>query len=263
MLNPFSSTALRGREAMVFAASQGLGEAAARQLAAMGADVLLLARSTDRLEQVATAITDEFGVEAATETLDITDDVTLSKCLDQHLNTDILVTNCGGPPVAPFEQLPLEEWDKAYRMIVRSAVLATQKLVPGMADRGWGRVVMIASSVVVDPMRNFSISNALRKSLKGLVESLAEEYASRGVAANLVCPGLTDTARVQSLVDSLKKGTGAEREAVIAKMTQPIACGRMAHPEEIAAAVGYLASDAAGFIQGQALLIDGGQAVNP
>ena len=143
MKNVFTADALKGRKALVFGASRGLGLAAAEQLAAMGADVVLLARSEERLHTAAEALMERYGVQATSEVADLTDEAGLAAALSRHVDTDILVTNCGGPPLGPFTETPLEEWDRAYRQIVRAVVQATQALLPHMAGRGFGRVVMI------------------------------------------------------------------------------------------------------------------------
>lgn len=258
MKQTFASDALSGRKALVFAASQGLGRTSAELLAAMGAEVVIIARSAARLQQVAQAIETATGRPVQTECVDMQDAAALTAMLARHHDTDILVTNCGGPPVAPFESLALGAWDEAYQMIVRSVVLACQTLVPAMAQRGWGRVVMITSSTVVDPLRHFALSNALRKSLLGVAESLAQEYAVRGVTANLVCPGLARTARMEALVAATAARTGQDEATVLNAMLAGIPTRRMAEPEEIAAAVAFLCSEAGGFVQAQALVVDGG-----
>ena len=257
-MKTFADHALSGRKALVFAASQGLGKAAAEMLAGMGASVVIMARSAQALQQVAQAISAQTGRTVLTESVDMRDAVALKAMLLRHQDADILVTNCGGPPIAPFETLDMGAWDEAYQMIVRSVVLACQTLVPAMAQRGWGRVVMITSSTVVDPLRHFALSNALRKSLLGLAESLAQEYAARGVTANLVCPGLTRTARMESLVATTAARTGKDEAAVLKEMLAGIPAKRMAEPQEIAAAVAFLCSEAASFVQAQTLVVDGG-----
>ena len=259
MLNKtFSANALAGRKAIVFAASQGLGKASAEMLAAMGAQVVLLARSTEHLAQTAQAITVQTGQVVQTECVDLQDAAALQAVLSRHQDADILVSNCGGPPIAPFEKLPLSAWDSAYQMIVRSVVLACQSLVPAMAQRGWGRVVMITSSTVVDPLPNFALSNALRKALLGVAESLAQEYAASGVTANLVCPGLTRTARMESWVATMMERTGKDEASVLQAALAGVPAKRMAEPHELAAAVAFLCSEAASFVQAQALVVDGG-----
>ncbi len=258
MQQTFANTALHGRKALVFAASQGLGKASAEMLAAMGAEVVIMARSQEHLQQAAQAIELATGRTVQTECVDMQDTDALSAMLARHQDTDILVTNCGGPPIGPFESLEIAAWDTAYQTIVRSVVLACQTLVPAMAQRGWGRVVMITSSAVIDPLRHFAISNALRKSLLGLAESLVQEYAGKGITANLVCPGLTRTARLESLITTTSTRTGQDEATVQANFVAGIPAGRLAEPEELASVVAFLCSEAAGFVQAQALLVDGG-----
>ena len=141
-------------------------------------------------------------------------------------------------------------------------MIACQILVPNMAARGWGRVVMLTSSTVFNPLFNFAISNALRKSLLGVAQSIAQEYASQGVSANLVCQGLTKTKRLQSLIQTAMTNSGDDEATVLKRMVAPLATRRLAEPQEIAALVAFLCSEQASFIQGQALLIDGGQALS-
>ena len=258
MRDLFRPDALTGRKAMVWGASSGIGLASARQLAAMGAEVVLLARSADRLAAAAEDIARAHGVHASFEAVDLTDESALAAALERHADTDILVTNCGGPPVAPFVELELTDWDDAYRQVIRAVVQATHFLVPRMAERHFGRVVMIASRTVERPLPGLAISNALRRALVGIAETIAGEYAQHNVAANLVCPGLTRTDRMRQMLKLRAERAGQPEEEVLAAMLTPIAAQRAAEPEEIATAVGYLASDAASFMQAQCLIIDGG-----
>ena len=262
MRKTFAEDALLGRKAMVMAASRGIGKAVAEQLAAMGADLVIMARSQDELQEVARQIESQTGRSVTVEVVDLLEQDTLRQVIENHQDTDILVTNCGGPPVAPFATLPLKAWDEGYHMIVRSVVIACQILVPNMAARGWGRVVMLTSSTVFNPLFNFAISNALRKSLLGVAQSIAQEYASQGVSANLVCQGLTKTKRLQSLIQTAMTNSGDDEVTVLKRMVAPLATRRLAEPQEIAALVAFLCSEQASFIQGQALLIDGGQALS-
>lgn len=263
MRNTFANDALSGRKALIFAASRGIGKAVAEKLATMGADLVILARSEADLKQVAGDIQTQTQRSVQIEAVDLLDETALRQTLQRHLDTDIIVTNCGGPTVAPFSSIGLDLWDDAYRMIVRSVVIACQELVPAMAERGWGRVVMLTSSTVVDPLRHFSLSNSLRKALLGLAQSLTQEYAAYGVSANLVCPGLTRTNRLEALITNAMNISGQDQSVVLQRMIQPIAAKRLAEPTEIAAAVAFLCSEEAGFIQAQALVVDGGQSTNP
>ncbi len=255
----FAPGALSGRKAFVWGASSGIGLAVARQLAAMGAEVVLLARSAEKLRQAAEEITAAHDVSTAVEALDLADEAALAAALERHADSDILITNCGGPPLGAFADLPLQAWDDAYRHVIRSVVQATRHLVPLMAERGFGRVVMIASRTVERPLPGLALSNALRRALVGIAETIAVEYARHNVAANLVCPGLTRTDRMRQMLKLRAEKSAMAEEEVLRGMLAPIAARRAAEPEEIAAAVAYLCTDMAGFMQAQCLIIDGGQ----
>ena len=259
MKNVFAADALKGKKALVFGASRGLGLAAVEQLAAMGADVVLLARSEERLRTASETLTARFGVQAMFEVTDLTDEAALAATLARHPDTDILVTNCGGPPLGPFMETPLAEWDRAYTQIVRAVVQATQALLPHMARRGFGRVIMIASRTVQHPLPRMSISNALRKALMGIAETIADEFGAKGITANLVCPGLTRTERMLEVAAQRAAREGRSQEDIISELLRSVAAGRPAEPWEIAAAVGFLASDAAAYVQAQCLVVDGGR----
>lgn len=254
-------TGLKGRNAMVFGASSGLGLASAQALAAEGANVILLSRNQEKLNHIAADISQRFGVESSGIAVDINNEAALADTLTQYGSVDVLVTNCGGPAVKPFAALSLDEWDQGYKSQMRSVVQACQAIVPGMAERGWGRVVMITSITVVHPFRHFALSNTIRPGLEGLAATLTQEYGARGVTANIVCPGITATDRIQTLVNQ-KVDKGASIEAAERELTAKIPAGRMGKPEELGEAVAFLASEKAGFISGQRLVIDGGQSVN-
>ncbi len=259
MRQVFAGDALKGRKALVFGASRGLGRAAAEQLAAMGAEVVLLSRSEERLCAAAEELAQQYGVKAVFEVADLTDEAALASVLARHVDTDILVTNCGGPPLGPFTETPLAEWDRAYAQIVRAVVQATQALLPPMAERGFGRVIMIASRTVKHPLPRMSITNSLRKALVGIAETIADEFGEKGITANLVCPGLTRTERMLEVAAMRAEREGRPQEEIMAELLRPIAAGRPAEPWEIAAAVGFLATEAAGYMQAQCLVVDGGR----
>lgn len=259
LLEALHGQALEGRKAMVFGASSGLGLACARTLDALGAGLVLVARDARRLDEAARTLTGA-PRPPIQESLDITHPDAMAAMLARHDDCDILVSNCGGPPVGPFADVSLEQWDAAWRGQLRSAVQACQALVPGMARRGWGRVVMLASITVVHPLRGFALSNAIRPGLQGLAATLTQTYAQRGVTANLICPGITRTERIEKLIDQAV-ADGRPRDDVLAEWAGSLPVGRLGRPEEIAAMAGFLASDAAAFISGQCFVLDGGQSV--
>jgi 3-oxoacyl-[acyl-carrier protein] reductase len=227
----------------------------------MGAEVILVARNKAKLKATAQRLQQQTGHKAYIEAVDLADNDCVEQMMYRHQDADILITNCGGPPIGSLATLALSDWDNAYQQMIRAVVIATKILVPAMANRQWGRVVMLTSSTVVDPLKYFSISNSLRKALLGLAQSIAQEYADAGITANLVCPGLTRTARMESLVKTTAERTNESEAQVLAKMLQPIPAQRMAEPKEIAAAVAFLCTPIAAYMQGQTLLVDGGQAL--
>jgi 3-oxoacyl-[acyl-carrier protein] reductase len=261
MLTRLFEEALVSRKALVFGASSGIGFACAELLSAMGAEVTMIARNAEKLDLAAERIRASSGNTVTTEPVDITDVERMRTMLSRHTDTDILITNCGGPPVGPFETLTLNDWEQAWQGQLRSAVQASRELVPAMAGRGWGRVVMLASITVVHPMKGFALSNAVRPGLAGLAATLTQEYAPQGVTANAVCPGITATARMEKLLDKAVE-KGVSRENVAREWTQKVPVGRMGKAEEIASLVGYLVTDAAAYITGQTLVADGGESVS-
>lgn len=252
--------ALEGRKAMVFGASSGIGYACARSLADLGAELVMVARNRDKLERAAEAISAESGRAVLAEAQDITDVAAMQSLLSRHQDCDILLTNCGGPPVGPFESLTLDQWEAAWQAQLRSALQATRALAPAMSGRGWGRVILLASITLVHPLKGFALSNSIRPGLSGLAATLTQEYAAQGVTANAVCPGITATERMEKLLDQAT-GAGRSRQEVLTEWIRNIPAGRMAAPHEIAALAAFLATDAAAFITGQTLVADGGESV--
>jgi len=251
---------LKSKKALVMGGSTGLGFACAERFAQMGAEELvLLARSQEDLDGAAGKLANRYRVTVKTHAVDITDQDAFAGVLGRHTDSDILLGNCGGPPVGDFESFDLEQWDAAYQGQIRSAVQACRALVPAMAGRGWGRVILIASISVGMAYPGLVLSNSLRPGLLGLARSLSKEYAARGVTANLVCPGLTLTDRLENLIRNNLELQDKTRDEIIASMTHAIPAGRLGKPEEIGATAGFLASEGAAFMTGQALFVDGGQ----
>jgi 3-oxoacyl-[acyl-carrier protein] reductase len=256
---------LRGRHAICLAASRGLGYACAAALAAEGARTSLIARNAAALRTAAERLQALCGQPVATRALDVNDAVALEKGLAELAATpcDILVTNCGGPPTGPFASHSLEAWQAAFAAQLLSAAVACRSLVPAMARRGWGRVVMIGSLVMRTPLPGFALSNAVRPGLAGLAKTVTLEYAAAGVTANVLCPGFTATDRIQDAAARIAADRGVALDAVVAEWTDRIPVARLGRPEEIGALAAYLASDRAAFITGQSILIDGGQCPAP
>ncbi|MFK5949751.1 MAG: SDR family oxidoreductase [Methylococcales bacterium] len=260
LLNAIHSQSLHGKKALIFGASSGLGYACAETLASLGADVVLVARNQAKLEQAVLQIKQSFNVKLDYDVQDVTHLDSLAVLLEKHSDTDILITNCGGPRVAPLASLSLDEWEEAWQSQIRSVVQSVQTIVPNMVKKGWGRVIMLASITIKNPLKGFALSNAIRPGLLGLSATLTQEHAHQNITFNLVSPGITRTERIEKLIQQLMAQGQSESE-VIAQLSAKIPSKRLTKAEEVAAMVGFLSSHAAGAISGQNLIVDGGQSV--
>ncbi len=255
---------LKGKVAVVCGASAGMGRAVAQALGREGADLFLVARREDALSALAGEIRTSFGVKAAFFAGDLSSAEDISKILKELDRTlgraDILVANAGGPPAGSFDAVSTEEQlRKGWELTFMSAVRMIRGVLPGMRTRRWGRIVAITSVSVYEPIPGLALSNAYRPGLTGLLKTLATEAAPDGVTVNSVCPGYTATERLDELAAVTARNTGKTRDQVAGEWAAGIPAGRLGRPEEIAAAVAFLCSEAAAYITGVALPVDGGR----
>ncbi|MCB0395771.1 MAG: SDR family oxidoreductase, partial [Flavobacteriales bacterium] len=173
----------------------------------------------------------------------------ISQALEKCGHIDILVTNTGGPPAGLFETHDDSVWEQAFQQLLVSAVALIRGFLPGMKERKWGRIITITSQAVKQPVNNLILSNAVRSSVVGLMKTLANELGPYNITVNNVMPGFTETERLLSLIKSTPGFADAKNE---------IPLGRFAKPEEFAAAVAFLASERASYINGVSLPVDGG-----
>ncbi|MGC8874385.1 MAG: SDR family oxidoreductase [Chloroflexia bacterium] len=253
---------LRGRVALVAAASRGLGKAVAMELAREGADVAICARGKEQLRRTAEEIAAETGARLLAIAADVTvaRDVTnlVTTVVEQFGRLDILVNNAGGPPPGPFLSFSDDDWRRAVELNLISTVRLTRAAVPIMRANHWGRIINITSVAVKQPIPDLVLSNAARSAVIGLAKTLALELAPDGITVNSVCPGFTLTERVQQLAESLAEREGKTVAEVLAGYERQIPMGRMGRPEELAALVAFLASERAAYITGTAIQVDGG-----
>ena len=244
---------IKDKVALVLASSKGLGKAVALALAAEGAKVIIC--GTDA---AALAVTEqEINAVAQNKVLSVICDITdeaqrknlVEKSVQAFGNVEILVTNTGGPAAGPFEQFNLEDWKHLYNLLFLSAVDIIQQVLPGMKQKGWGRILTITSVAVKQPADNLISSNAVRTSLLGLVKSLSNEVAAYGVTVNNILPGYTSTNRLEGLI---------EKNPKVNDVKDSIPMKRFGTPEEFAAAAAFLVSVQASYITGQSLAVDGG-----
>lgn len=239
---------LAGRHALVTGASRGIGAAIARRLAGEGARLTLLARDQDALRRMA----DELGAQILVGDLAEGLPADLPDC-------DILVNNAGIAPTAPYHKAARADWDRALALNVTAPFLLSQRLGPGMAARGFGRIVNIASTAGLTPYRYVSGYVASKHALIGLTRALALELAEKGVTVNAVCPGFTDTDLVARSIETITARTGRSAAEAKAELVKGNPQGRLIDPAEVAATVAFLCRDEAASITGQALVVAGGE----
>ncbi len=253
---------LRGRVAIVAAASKGLGRAVAEELAREGAEIAICARTAADLEKAAAQIRSVGDREVFWKAVDVGKAEEVSRFVadveERFGRVDICVTNTGGPPSKLFSATTNEDWRVWTDQLLMSTVYFAQETLPRMQKNQWGRFLTITSYSVKQPVEGLLLSNSLRAGVTGLVRTLANEYAAHGITVNNVCPGYTRTDRLDDLAGMMASRTGATPEEVFAGWRKLIPAGRLGTPEEFAAVVAFLASEKAGYVNGVSLTIDGG-----
>lgn len=253
---------LQGRVAIVAAASKGLGRAVALELAKEGAHIAICSRSAPALQQAAEEIQKISGREVFHQPVDVTDPAAIAAfvvAVEKHFKKiDICVTNSGGPPSKPFADTQIEDWRAAVDLLLISAVTFAKEVLPRMRKNHWGRFITITSYSVKQPVDGLLLSNSIRAAVTGMARTLANEYAAHGITVNNVCPGYTQTDRLQELAAMQASRTSATAEQIFAGWTSRIPAGRLGTPEEFAAVVTFLASERASYVNGVSIAIDGG-----
>lgn len=249
------------RVAVVLAASKGLGRACADKLADDGWKLVVCSRTDEGVDATVTALR-ERGAEATGVSADVASvdgiEAVFAHVDDTYGRVDALVCNAGGPQPGGFLSLDEEAWERGYQLTLMSAVRAMRQAIPRMRQAGYGRLIVLGSSSVRRPIPNLVLSNAYRPALAGLVTSLAVELGPDGITANMVSPGRLDTDRVQQLDATAAERQGITPEQARAASEASIPMGRYGDPADLAACVAFLASDGAGYVTGQSLLVDGG-----
>lgn len=249
---------IAGKRALVCASSKGLGRGCAEALAAAGVDLVMNARGAEALDTAAEAIRSTHGVNVTTVAADITTEGGRASVLDAAGQIDILVTNAGGPPPGMWHDWDRDDFIKALDANMLAPIALIKALVPGMMDRGWGRVVNITSQSVKAPIPQLGLSNAARTGLTGYVAGTARQVAGSGVNINNLLPGIHATDRAEALDGPVAKREGISIEDARARRSATIPAGRYGTSEEFGAVCAFLCSQHAGFIVGQNILLDGG-----
>lgn len=255
---------ISGKRALVLASSRGLGLGIARALAAEGAHVLLCGRSGDTLAQNCEAINAAGKGKAEWVWVDLGEDdavVNLQKAVQEKLGgLDILVNNTGGPTPGTSEDMSVEKLESFFQTMVLRVIALTNAFLPAMKEQGFGRILTVASSGVVEPIPNLALSNTLRGALVGWNKTLATEVASFGITANMILPGRIHTDRIDELDGANAKRQGKSLDEVRAASIKSIPAGRLGTTEEFGAVGAFLCSVPAAYVTGSMIRVDGGAA---
>jgi len=252
---------LKGKRAIVMAASRGLGYASALGLAREGCKLVICSRDHERIEAAAAAIRKETGADVTALVADVSSGSEAKRLVDAAVSThgglEIVVHNAGGPPAGETLSMTDEQWQKAFEQNLLSFTRIVGAAAPEMKKAGYGRVITIASSSIKQPIPNLALSNALRAGVWGIAKTLSRELAPQGILVNVIAPGRIDTERIAELDQANAHKSGKAIEDVRQASVASIPLGRLGRPEELANLVVFLASAAGSYISGQAITVDG------
>jgi 3-oxoacyl-[acyl-carrier protein] reductase len=253
---------LKGKRALVMAASRGLGYASALALAREGCDVTICSRDEERIRKAAETIATETGARVHPVTADVSGASEARQLVEATVaafgGLDIVVHNAGGPPAGQFLAMTEAQWQKAFEQNLLSLVRIVHAAVPELKRSGGGRILTIASSSIKQPIANLVLSNAFRAGVWGLAKTLSRELAADKILVNVIAPGRIQTERIDELDRLTAEKDGKSFYEVKRASASTVPLGRIGNPEELANLVVFLASDAASYITGQAITVDGG-----
>ncbi|MCD6449462.1 MAG: SDR family oxidoreductase [Thermotogaceae bacterium] len=253
---------IKGKVAVVTAASKGIGFAVAKEFAKEGVNLVINSRDKENLKK-AREILEKYGVDVLTVDGDLRNDDTLKKIFNSTIEkfgkADILFLNAGGPKPGGFFDVTAGDWEESFKLNFLSAQKLSTLFAPKMEENKWGRIIYLTSISVRNPIPNLILSNGIRMAVTGMMKTLSRELAPFGVTVNAVAPGYTLTDRVKQLIEDTAKREGISFEEALEKASEKIPMKRMGKPEEIAAVVIFLASERAAFLTGQTIVVDGGQ----
>lgn len=254
---------LEGKRAIVCGASKGIGRATALALASLGAEVTIVSRSANELQKVLASLDATKGQRHSYFAADFHDLAGLKEKASAHVKAQgpfhILVNNSGGPAAGAALSASDEDFEKVFRQHLLGSHIMTQTVVDGMKVEKYGRIVNIISTSVKQPIKGLGVSNTVRGAVANWAKTLAGELAPFGITVNNVLPGATDTGRMKEIIDGKASRSGKTVEEVRSFEIAQIPAERFGQPEEIAAAVAFLASPAAAYINGINLPVDGGR----
>ncbi|MHB8906790.1 MAG: SDR family oxidoreductase [Melioribacteraceae bacterium] len=253
---------LKGKTVLVTASSSGIGRKTAELFIKEGCKVAICSHNKENLLKTALEIKTSYGVEPLWDLCDINEpqdiEDTVGVVRKNLGDIDILVNNCGGPVPGFFEDLYDESWENAFGQVLMSAVRFTRLVLPGMKAKNMGRIINITSLSVKQPVDNLILSNSFRSAVTAFAKTLSNQVGKYNITVNNVAPGYTLTARLHELAENRAKIANTTPEKILESMSNDVPVKRLASPEEVASLIVYLASEQAGYINGQTIAVDGG-----
>ncbi|GAB2584294.1 SDR family oxidoreductase [Dyella jejuensis] len=254
---------LSGRHALVCGASQGIGRATALELAELGADVTVLARSSDVLATLADSLPRKHPAQRHTwRSVDMQDTHALQSLAADIVTAypvHILINNTGGPPGGPAHSAEPAAFENTFRQHVLAGQVLLQAVLPGMRDSGYGRLVNVISTSVKEPIPGLGVSNTIRAAVAAWAKTLAGELAADGITVNNVLPGYTRTARLDGLLAAQSQKSGRSEQELAQEMAAAVPARRFGEPGEVAAMIAFLCTPAAAYVNGVSIAVDGGR----
>jgi 3-oxoacyl-[acyl-carrier protein] reductase len=255
---------LKGKTALISGSTQGIGKAAAIEIAELGASVILLARNEEKLKETVSKLAQNATQKHDYIVADFSFPDKLNEAIRNYLSKhedpiEILVNNTGGPPGGPVINAQIDEFRRAFNNHLICNHILTTALVPGMKKAHYGRIINIISTSVKIPLAGLGVSNTIRGAVASWAKTMANELGQYQITVNNVLPGATETGRLKSIIQSKAEKTGSSIEDVSDNMMQSNPMKRFAQPEEVAAAIAFLASPAASYINGINIPVDGGR----
>ncbi len=253
---------LKGKTVLVTASSSGIGRKTAELFIKEGCKVAICSHNKENLLKTALEIKKSYDVEPLWDLCDINEpqdiEDTVGVVRKNLGDIDILVNNCGGPVPGFFEDLYDESWENAFGQVLMSAVRFTRLILPGMKAKNMGRIINITSLSVKQPVDNLILSNSFRSAVTAFAKTLSNQVGKYNITVNNVAPGYTLTARLHELAENRAKIANTTPEKILESMSNDVPVKRLASPEEVASLIVYLASEQAGYINGQTIAVDGG-----
>lgn len=254
---------LKNKRAIVCGSTQGIGKAAAMELAAMGANVTLIARNEQSLKIAKADLPNNFNQLHSYLCVDFANPAQLKELAEQFIQrtgpVHILINNTGGPPAGPVNTAAVEDFISAFNNHLICNHILAQACIPGMKNQSYGRIVNVISTSVKQPLPNLGVSNTIRAAVANWAKTMANELGKFGITVNNVLPGATATQRLSSIIENKAIKTNHQQDEIKNEMIAEIPLGRFAEPAEIANAIAFLCSPAAAYINGINLPVDGGR----